>query len=750
MPRVIAHFMLEAERAAAQKLLKRAAVTGSFVLGEARKKDIKLLEEAGLVVDLVDDGPPIETPGRAALVLPGVRRPTRAPRITRDAVAPAPPPPDLSKPNVFLIQLRGPLLSEWQNTLADIGVRLLEYIPRQAYSARLSRETATAVQALSFVSSVRLYDVIDTAPPAVVRRQRTPTGKRMLTYDVLLHRPEDKEETLTWLADHRVSVAGASAAKIRVYLLEDDVIAGEIAALPAVASLEAYQPPRLHNDAARLLLGLERLGAPAPATTLGQTGRGQIVGVADTGIDRDHPDLQGRLLRTIARGRDGDASDPHGHGTHVAASIAGGGEASGGALRGVAPEAVLVMQSLLDATDGLGGLPLDLGELFSEAYESGARVHNNSWGADAQSYYTASSLEVDSFVAAHRDMLLVFSAGNAGADVEDQQTGQGFVDWLSIDAPASAKNALAVGASRSNRASGGFASLTFGDVWPDRFPHAPIAGEHVSGNAEALAAFSSRGPCDDRRIKPDVTAPGTDIASARSVRAPLRNFWGPFPGNNRYAYLGGTSMAAPLVSGCAALIRQYYVEERQHEPSAALLRATIINSTRRLSAADAVAEHDTLPNFHQGFGAVYMPWAVPNQAEPDLRLAFSDAWKDTSLRFSKTGDFVRFTISCAAWPWLRFCLAWTDAPGRALQNDLDLFIQHSISGRKWVGNASLPLKLTATDRDNNVETVRIENPADGEYLVQIAAKNMLRGPQDFALIVTGKLASPLAKTAGSV
>jgi subtilisin family serine protease len=652
---------------------------------------------------------------------------------------------DLSGPNFYLIQMSGPFLEQWHQELKDVGVELLEFLPPDSYSSRLKPKQVKAVQQLPFVKQLRLYGAQDTLQQEAAVKGLPPAPvQRMQAYEVRLHRPEDLSKVRKWLDEKGVAVAGAKGRKIRLYLLENDPLVDDCAAFPEVAVIEPYIPPKLHNDIARILLGIDP--APAannPAANIPLTGKGQIIAVADTGLDDSHPDFQGRVAGLVALGRPSDPSDTHGHGTHVAGSILGSGAASGGKLRGIAPEARLFFQSVLDARGDMGGLPLDLGELFEEAYQAGARIHNNSWGADTKSSYVSNSFEVDDFVARHRDMLIVISAGNEGQAAQRLHSQTGYVDWLTIDSPASCKNALTVGASRSSRTSGGFATDTYGNNWPDNFPDQPIADEKISGDPECMAAFSSRGPCDDHRIKPDVVAPGTDIASAKSSRAPLRNFWGAYPGNGSYAFMGGTSMAAPLAAGCAGLIRQYFIDERRHQPSAALLKATLINSTRCLTGFDSLADYNKLPNFHQGFGSLYLPWAIPNPAEPALRLAFVDNWQDPSRQLAQSGKCGRFQFSCAGGARLRVCLAWTDLPARALQNNLNLFLQHGPTRQKWIGNADLPQKLTVTDPDNNLEVIRLENPPAGDYLIQITATSLLQGPQDFALVVSGELTSDL-------
>jgi serine protease AprX len=114
----------------------------------------------------------------------------------------------------------------------------------------------------------------------------------------------------------------------------------------------------------------------------------------------------------------------------------------------------------------------------------------------------------------------------------------------------------------------------------------------MADNAEGLAAFSSRGPTAEKRLKPDVVAPGTAILSTRSQKK--KNLGavsqGGVSGDDRYMYLSGTSMAMPLVAGSCAVIREallangYRDEENViKNPTGALVKALLINGAESIT-----------------------------------------------------------------------------------------------------------------------------------------------------------------------
>ncbi len=114
------------------------------------------------------------------------------------------------------------------------------------------------------------------------------------------------------------------------------------------------------------------------------------------------------------------------------------------------------------------------------------------------------------------------------------------------------------------------------------FPVNPLGSDLVADNPEGMAAFSGRGPTTDGRIKPDVVAPGTAVLSTRSRAVVTASTdWG-VSNDPAFFFDGGTSMATPLVAGCAALVRQFLVTDHAiASPSAALVKALLINGRTR-------------------------------------------------------------------------------------------------------------------------------------------------------------------------
>ncbi len=599
----------------------------------------------------------------------------------------------------------------------------------------------------------------------------------------------------------QVRRAGGAVIAETEHTVQATVAPSAVTALAAEQGVQSILPfafPELHNDVATPVMG-----APADRTFGSHTlqGTGEIVAVADSGLDTGdattaHADFAGRIAGLVSlptddalapwtndppSSDDGAADANSGHGTHVAGSVLGSGAAATAAgsatvPQGTAPAARLFFQaheqsvnwkplSQLDAegrapftprnqwpprTVGLYGLPQDLSNLFTPAYAAGARLHTNSWGAPVAGVYNARSRQVDQFMWNNRDMLVLFSAGNSGNDFD----GDGVIDVDSIGAPGTAKNCLTVGASENDRPNGS-TPAPGGDLnwnqWRNpngtlRFPNLGPAG-HVSDDVEGMAAFSSRGPTDDGRIKPDVVAPGTNVLSTRSSAAGANPLWGDLaatdPLSGLYNWSGGTSMSTPLVAGAAALIRQHLVQQRGHvqdgvKPSGALVKAFLVNGAVPMGG-QFMGEIGAVPNNVCGFGRVNLTEAlVPGALEQAL---FADE-PDYAV---ETGEIRSFEVQVvsAADP-LKATLVWTDAPSPAnvgtLQNTLYLQV---VQPDGTVIDGDVTPFPTAT---NNVQQVLINAPAPGTYTIRVrgvAVGQQAPGAapganprQDFALVVS--------------
>lgn len=277
---------------------------------------------------------------------------------------------------------------------------------------------------------------------------------------------------------------------------------------PGVA---AHGEPRLSAGVEKLWLdgqvqvdlhqSTAQIGAPV-AWEAGMDGKGVTVAVLDTGVDATHPDLAGKVSDQQNFTAEASTYDGHGHGTHVAATVAGTGAGSGGLRAGVAPGADLIVGKVLDNAGS--GSESDVIAGMQWAAEAGADVVNMSLGGDPTDGTDPMSLAVDELSAGY-DTLFVISAGNSGPGS------------LTIGSPGAASTALTVGA-------------------VDR--------------EENLAEFSSRGPrAGDLALKPDITAPGVGIVAARSGGTSMGDVV-----DDLYTAASGTSMAAPHVAGAAALL----------------------------------------------------------------------------------------------------------------------------------------------------------------------------------------------------
>ncbi len=690
----------------------------------------------------------------------------------------------------YLVQFNGPVQQAWKDALTAEGAELLDYIPDFAFKVRMNPAQAARVDDLGSVAWVGLFQpayklstAIDLDTPNLLR--------------VRIERGAAGGQTRAAIAQSGAQVLSRDGNLLLV--AADSAQLQAIANVLDVAWIENYVLPEKHNEyAAGVILGANIANAN------GFDGSTQIAAVADTGLGGGtaataHADIPSSRITSIynwpgsATGcfqtitDDGAIDVDSGHGTHTAVSVLGDGGA-GGVGKGAAPAANLVFQATENwatikkycqrlggwPANGyfLTGLPDDLHSLYQQAYNDGARIHSNSWGSSLAGEYTIDSANTDDFIWDNPDMTITFSAGNEGVDAN----ANGVVDNDSIGSPATAKNVITVGASENDRADnwpcdtglgytshdayqpgetcGSMGGTNLLGTWGQRygFPTNPLKDDVTAGNQEQMASWSSRGPADDGRIKPDVVAPGTWILSGFSnlyqegYGDPLNpqngiyqwDGWG-MPLNANYKYMGGTSMSNPIAAGAATVVRDFYQKTDSHEASAALVKATLINSAVDLLDENNDGANDNdfpIPNVHEGWGRVDLANATDGTHQYVEERSGISTSGSASYQYSVATAGSPFKVTLV---WSDF--ASTETAAQNLVNNLNLVV-NAPSGAQYRATFSAggwSQTGGSADSVNNVENVYVQSAATGTWTVEVIGSNVPIGPQPFALVVDANL-----------
>lgn len=640
-----------------------------------------------------------------------------------------------------IVQFKSPIRLQDQQWLKSLDIEVLRYIPDDAYVARLND-----LNAISQLKNSALIQAVVAYEPAFRINQKS------LSLSVFNQAQSENFHLRFFKGVDQVEIRKQLEAIRDLQILEESngayIVnapmgsANKIAAIEGLEWVDRYHELKLQNfnaaqafkiqdqgpiatnmSAGRLedLTGYEtgtRIMNFKQAWNKGLTGKGQVVAVADTGLDtgdlatltQDFSGLKSFYIGGVSSTTWG---DPNGHGTHVSGSILNSGFSSGGRIKGGAYEASLVMESVYSERYSTITIGPDPSSLFQVAYDDGARIHSNSWGS-IQDYgvYNDSARSVDEFMFANPDMLILFSAGNEGVDHNQD----GRIDSDSITSPGTAKNALTVGASENIVMVGGV-QIPLGMAGNEqsgfRWPAEPLASDTLSNNKDGLAAFSSRGPTNDGRLKPDVVAPGTNVLSNCSKYKNAGKLWGPF--NEDYCYSGGTSMSTPLVAAAATLVRQNLMEKRGiRTPSASLIKAVLMHTAvdmypGQYGEVGADEGQELLkpgPNMNQGYGRVDVSKAVS-----------TDVFMKDNTKGLATGEEMTYKLPAKT---RKVTLVYTDAPGstaaeKALVNNLDLEV-HTTTGSFFSSKSEI----------NNSEQIVI--PASAKVLKMVVkAQNVPMG-----------------------
>ncbi|MBZ5590379.1 MAG: S8 family serine peptidase [Acidobacteriia bacterium] len=711
---------------------------------------------------------------------------------------------------LYIMQSVGPNRAEWYEALRSVG-EPIGYFPDNTFLVRAKPGQLSALAKANFVQHLSVYQ------PAYKLRADVRDAEGPVLATVQLDGGQDLADAIAILegiAGEKVSFEPSGPIRnASLWLTPSE--ARLLAALPEVLWIEQKLPSGPSDERQALATAgkvyneggavrptppaawpgayqrwLEAMGFCTSTKITNCTAFATKIAVFDSGLDRNvcgappatchgagdvptpHPDFGSRQYRFLCAtnsrsvpqclGLDPgyptkyDYSDGFGHGTAVAAAIAGDPVAGVAATptptpapasldqqgyflgTGSAPKATLVTYRIWNSA---GKAILDFGATdmerwHAEVYNAGGaprvmRFANHSWNNLTDIAYTAMTQKFDQLVRDSdggynqwdRPITLVVSAGND----EDQTPGDRACDGIPqpreshVTAPGNAKNVISVGATEEWR--------------PSDYPYYPWGDIACAGYSSLnnLACFSRRSPQNDsNRRKPDFVAAGNRIGSAVSRGGvSASGCWAkPTPNDpndpNRGYYLrtSGTSFSAPVVTGAAALAETWcYWRNGQTLPSPALLKALLVANADSLAGGIDDMTGATMSGYKPNY---FYGWGRPNldalfQTTVPVKFYDEDHTTQGTARFTpgKSAWSVNLTRSNPTLDVI-VVMAFTDRfaltnASRYYVNNLDLFVfngPHYFQGNVLDSQGyTLRDQGDLPDMDNNVEMIRIR-PAD--------------------------------------
>ncbi len=566
------------------------------------------------------------------------------------------------EPMFFVLQFNRIPDVEMRQRLAQSGIRLLEYLQGNAYTAWTDRAINTTLLKEAGARSLVQLDAAQKTQPGllngIIPAWALPSPG-MVDCWISFPSTYTSAAVRTLLAKNSITLNNADLATYRI--LEVRIATDRLAELASFPFIEYVQakPKEAEelNDHSTVNSRANVLQAPADRNL---TGAGIVLGVGDNNDPLTHIDLAGRIIN---RSPNLNAA----HGMHVMGTAGGGGIVRE-KQRGFAPDVTIVAQAFSNIL------------VFAPEYVQDYRmvITNNSYGNVTNDCATFGVYDLYSRVMDQQAFQMphlqhVFAAGNSGA-YSCAPYPAGFSNVLG--AYQSSKNVICVG-----------------------------NGSELG----VIAPSSSKGPVRDGRIKPEITAQGTNVLSDDS--------------NNGYYYNSGTSMASPAVSGGLTLLYQRYRQlNGDADPLNGLMKALLLNG--------ADDRGNPGPDYTFGFGWMNLLRSVTMLEQHN--------YITTSVAPGATNTHTLVMSAGSQIAQLKVMLYWNDSAANvfaqhALVNDLDLVVNDASStDRLPFLLDTLPANVnntavTGADHVNNVEQVVISNPVAGTYTFRVSGTTIPLG-----------------------